>query len=302
MGKEKMMIGAYTELLELRKKELEDQATWWKERLGVNEPEWQVKRPHVLQMIKLQCTVEEIVGFLAPDFLVQGEAPRLVRVRLGRHEEHVDPFCPQFTLYARSNQCKSQAEVIVREFEDFRIVRHERQARKDDCNYLISIKKFDPSEVLIITNATLEKTETGSKFEWVNAPKPKMRWYVFRKMKGRNTVFYQEASEKKAIESLAEAYRRKMKLWNFEKANVLSKVEQNKIENVHIKREKLTLSGKRDSALFTEKTARLGSGDDYLYRVHRKAVFCPEEYEFGVKVLEEDKGWITRIKYTTIPR
>lgn len=303
MGKKKMLIGAYTELLELRKKDIEDQATSWKEKLGVKEPEWQVKRPQVLEMIELQCTSEEIVRFLAPDLLDQAKAPKLIRVRLGRNKEYVDPFCPQFTLYARSNQSISPGEVIIKKFEDLKIVRHEWQARKDNRNRSISAKKLDPTEALVITNAKLEKTKTGSKFKWVNAPKPKMRWYIFRKMKGRSMVFYQEASKKKAIESLVKEYRRKMKLWNFQKDYILSKVEQNKIENVRISKiKKFTLGGIQNSGLFTDKISSLGSGLDHLYCVHRKAVFCSEEYEFGVKVLQENREWITRIKYTAIPR
>jgi hypothetical protein len=41
-----------------------------------------------------------------------------------------------------------------------------------------------------------------------------------------------------------------------------------------------------------------------MYSVQRKAAFCPEEYEFGVKVEKEDnsKGLITRIEYAIIPK
>ena len=111
-----------------------------------------------------------------------------------------------------------------------------------------------------------------------------------------------------------------MELWNLGKNYIHAKVDKAKIEKVRIDARNKTLGDSLNNKLFTEKWF-LHSGNSpsacasppNTYRIQRKALFSNKKYEFGLKVLEEDKApqssrdsenkqWITLIQYTHLSK
>ena len=313
-GEKRLLLGAYSELLKLREEDLLENALFLKESLSIGDFEWQSKLSRIMEMLELNCTSRELISYLLPEALNQSNDQKLVSVKLGPEGEYINKSCPQFTLYARSNNLiNSEVESVEKEFEGFKIVRHEWRSVKDKYTRLKSEKKFNPDEALVLTNSTLENLSISAllpdrpainqgffnTFHWVNSADPKMRFLIFKKNKGPNTILYQEVPEEKACDILAERFRRKIKLWNLEKQYMLTKVDLRKEEEVNIlaralKDKKFGLSKNRNE-LFKEEASQIGPGQ---YRVVRKSTFLSEEYAFGILILEEYGGIVTRIRYT----
>jgi len=203
-------------------------------------------------------------------------------------------------LYAVNNSCPlHRGELPVKRFNDVTIVKTEFGATKWGRGSRVSEVQATMDEVLVINGAKLLEVhyQDRMEFKWANAEKSTERYYALIWTEGDSFTppfaMIQRVSKEEAFRFLLYRQRRKMKIWNKAKAEILRKTLQNKKETVLIcKTDSLKLTPEND--IFTE-TVTYKNSD--IYHVKRNAVFLRDTDEYYFKVIKQTSHWIQRIEY-----